>query len=327
MEMEVLISIIIPIYNVGPYITACVQSIASQTYRNIEIICVDDGSTDESANLVDALAIKDDRIRVYRKENGGQSSARNYGIEKAKGEYIHFVDSDDMLSPYTIESLYLACLKTQSKLSVCKFTKRKDNLESFISEKYELIQGTFIDLVQGVNRTGFPTVSACMKLYHASLFADYRFPEGMIYEDAASYLYILDQIEQYVLCDLFGYYYRTNETSTTTKQITDKNFDILKSNQLQIELCEHKHPDALPLIYRHCLNNNDFVAMNCVIDNGPLAKELFKLILSANRNYAKHVKIRGWIYQFGPCYRVALKIMSKFYYNDTFRNKMKKIMG
>ena len=111
-----LISVVIPVYNIEEYLERCVNSICAQTYPNLEILLVDDGSTDGSGALCDALAEKDTRIRVFHKVNGGSSSARNVGVAQARGDYIGFVDSDDYISENMYELLYEAIKKNDVKM-------------------------------------------------------------------------------------------------------------------------------------------------------------------------------------------------------------------
>lgn len=108
-----LISVLVPLYNVAPYLSTCIDSIINQTYSNLEILLVDDGSTDESGSICDSYAAKDKRIRVIHKKNEGQAVARNLCIEKASGEYLLFVDSDDIITPDHIETLYNLVKKIQ----------------------------------------------------------------------------------------------------------------------------------------------------------------------------------------------------------------------
>ena len=111
-----LISIIIPVYNVEKYLKKCINSVINQSHKNLEIILIDDGSTDKSGIILDEYAKIDERIKVYHKKNGGLSSARNYGIKRSNGNYICFIDSDDFISKYMIENLLNNLLKTQSDI-------------------------------------------------------------------------------------------------------------------------------------------------------------------------------------------------------------------
>ncbi len=119
--MEELISIIVPVYNVEQYLEKCVKSIIRQTYKNIEIILIDDGATDSSGKICDKLKLKDNRIKVIHKENGGLSDARNAGLKVAKGEYIGFVDSDDYIKEDMFETLYNLNKKYNSEISIVSY--------------------------------------------------------------------------------------------------------------------------------------------------------------------------------------------------------------
>ena len=120
---EDLISVIIPVYNVKPYLRMCADSVFSQTFRNLEIIFVDDGSTDGSGELCDELAAEDSRVRVIHQANGGLSAARNTGIDASTGAYLYFLDSDDAISPVTIVHLWTACVRTKADVAVGDFIR------------------------------------------------------------------------------------------------------------------------------------------------------------------------------------------------------------
>ena len=137
-----LISVILPIYNVSDYLDRCMESVINQTYRNIEIIIVDDGSTDGSALKCDEYKKKDDRIIVFHKENGGLSDARNYGIQRASGNFITCIDSDDFVDLDYIEYLYALLMKYNTKMSICQHRVLFDNGK--IKEK-----GTYAKMARG----------------------------------------------------------------------------------------------------------------------------------------------------------------------------------
>ena len=121
-EMDKLISIIVPVYNVEKYVAECIESIIKQTYQNLEILLIDDGSTDNSGKICDKYAEKDKRIKIIHKENGGVSSARNLGLDLAQGEYIAFIDSDDFVSNKYIESLYSAIEHKDAEIVLSKYS-------------------------------------------------------------------------------------------------------------------------------------------------------------------------------------------------------------
>ena len=150
--MEELVSIIVPVYNVEDYLTECIESAIKQTYHNLEIILVDDGSTDTSGKICDMYACKDDRIKVFHKQNGGLSDARNTGIEKATGEYIYFLDSDDMLPTGAIEKMLNACVQEDADMAIAGVEKFVDDKLPQSSEKIEAESDTTLDKTETIRR-------------------------------------------------------------------------------------------------------------------------------------------------------------------------------
>ena len=191
--MEKMVSVIVPVYNVEKYLQRCIDSICSQTYKNLEIILVDDGSTDSSGDLCDELSKCDTRILVIHQKNGGLSNARNSGIVASKGEYILFVDSDDWIEKNMIELMLSTFSDDKVSLSICGINYYDSDykfLHSILPQK----EGCYlcIDILKdmfGDNRT--PYVTACTKLYKRDLFRELMFPDGKLHEDEfTSYKYI-----------------------------------------------------------------------------------------------------------------------------------------
>ncbi len=214
MEQD-LISIVVPIYKVEKYLEKCVESICNQTYRNLEIILVDDGSPDQCGAMCEEYASKDDRIKVIHKKNGGLSDARNAGIDVAKGTYIGFVDSDDYIHPSMFEILYKAVKENDAEISVCNFFKVEDgeyvnykgisNVNSVVFDtEREYAQYAFEEKTMD-----FFTV-AWNKLYKRELFDEIRYPFGKIHEDEfTTYkLFHLSKKAVYVKEDLYFYVQR-----------------------------------------------------------------------------------------------------------------------
>lgn len=185
--MEDLISVIVPVYNVQKYVAKCVEGILVQTYRNIEVIIVDDGSTDESGRICDKF--KDQRIKVIHKKNGGLSSARNVGIEMSAGRFICFVDSDDYIDIDMVESLYKACCLYESDLSMCRYHIVGSNTFDECEISDELCVYTGEQALEEMLKGRIKSL-AWNKMYKRELFADIRFPEGKVYED----IYIMHKI-------------------------------------------------------------------------------------------------------------------------------------
>lgn len=207
-EQSVLISIIVPVYKVEEYLDKCVESIVNQTYKNLEIILVDDGSPDSCGSMCDNWGKKDNRISVLHKKNGGLSDARNAGINVAKGKYIGFVDSDDYIEPRMFELLVNTIEKSSADISTCfVVTERKENPQkALIYEKIKVLQReeAIIDLF---TKNGYVRHAAWNKLYKKEIFDDIKFPVGRLFEDAAVMYKVFDSIKNIAVIKAELYHY------------------------------------------------------------------------------------------------------------------------
>ena len=224
-----LISIIVPVYKVEKYLEKCVNSILKQIYTNLEIILVDDGSPDKCGQLCDELAKTDDRIKVFHKENGGLSDARNYGVERANGEYIGFVDSDDYIHECMYEELYKAIKKSGTSIAECGVTRVYKNTlrPHYEGEDYFLVldrEGYLKEYLENKRLYG----SAWCKLIHRDLAKKIKFPTGKIYEDAFYTLELLKTVDKYTLISGNYYYYYIRENSITTRSFSSKDMDYIE---------------------------------------------------------------------------------------------------
>lgn len=308
-----LVSVIIPIYNAEDYLNECIDSLLNQTYSSIEIILVNDGSTDNSLQIAEGYAKQYPQVKLFNKSNGGQSTARNLGIEKAKGSYFIFVDSDDYVTATHIEELYEALKKYDVKVSMCRFTKEATELSSKISLQTNLLSGNFSELIAKLYSSTYPAVAPCAKLYDRLLFETVKFHEGIIYEDGILFYEIVDQIKAIALVDSKSYYYRTTENSTLTSRISQKNFDVLEKNTITEKFFLEKHPEDMRHFYQKALNLNDSVALKCIQDKGNLAKELFGKLYKQNRVYSRDIFPRKLIYLSKVIYTPFIWVMSKIY--------------
>lgn len=245
MEQDILISVIVPVYNVEKYLPKCVDSILNQTYRNLEVILVDDGTKDASDAICDDYARKDPRVKVIHKVNGGLSSARNAGIDIARGEYLGFVDSDDWIEPETYESL----LKLARKYDVKLVCGGRYNVNDATGERTagicppaeEVISGQ--ELVKRIFLWDNIDSAAWDKLYHRSLFRQIRYPVGKIVEDVPTTYRIALDAGQAAMCNqhLYNYLYRQN--SITTARISEKTFHFAQhTKEIYPFICEN-YPD------------------------------------------------------------------------------------
>lgn len=233
-KMNELISVIVPIYNLENYIDRCIKSIANQTYQNLEIILVDDGSTDGSREVCDKWEKTDKRIKCIHKVNGGLSSARNIGIDAANGDFIAFVDGDDWIDSSMYEILYTAIATTNGEIATCGMylsdgkSKKKYRCVSKIQEydKKSVIKEILLD--HSVD------VSVCNKLYRKKVFESLRFPLGENNEDAAVALESIENVSRFVHVGVPLYYYFQREKSIS-HTYDMKNLDDLYKHSLQIE--------------------------------------------------------------------------------------------
>lgn len=215
-----LISVIVPVYNVESYVAKCIESIQNQSYQHLEIILVDDGSTDDSGDICDQYAAYDDRIKVIHQENGGLSAARNTGIEAANGDYIAFVDSDDYIAPNMYEDM-LHILK-DNDLDILECTAFRDKngtiIEGCNDGKLEIFDKD--DALRLAMHDCF--VAAWSKLYKRSAIGDVRFPIGRKFEDTAtSYLYVANS-KRVGHINRCYYYYLLNPNSITQTSFNPK---------------------------------------------------------------------------------------------------------
>ena len=213
-----LISVIVPIYNVEKYLPRCIESIINQTYTNLEIILVDDGSPDKCGEICDEYARKDARIKVIHKENGGLSDARNAGIEIAIGQYIAFVDSDDFIASNMYEVLHKNIKETNSDIAITNFYKFENEEEIVeIRQEEKIIIYNREEMFRHMYDNYLLTVVAWNKLYKRQIFKQIRYPVGKIIEDSAIVHYLIDKSTKIVISNLqlYFYYQRTDSIMNT----------------------------------------------------------------------------------------------------------------
>ena len=244
---EPLISVIVPVYKVEKYLDECVGSIVDQTYRNLEIILVDDGSPDNCPQMCDDWAKKDERIYVIHKENGGAASARNAGLDVCKGEYIAFVDSDDWIGAEFIALLYDCVVSYSLDLAIGNVV-RTDSIGKVLSKNvdyprnapelfHKVFSGTefislFLDDDNGIS------VLPCIKLYNASLFHELRFVEGRLYEDVFLSHHLLYRCERIKMIREAEYYYRQVDGRVMHAVYTPKRLDAFLAYEDRIKFYE-----------------------------------------------------------------------------------------
>lgn len=226
-DNQPLISIVVPVYNVEEYVDISVQSMVEQSYKNIEIILVDDGSTDSSGERCKEWAARDERVRYIRKENGGAASARNAALDVCQGELITFVDSDDYVDGNFIEVLYEAMKEADADISICGW---KNETETVMGESDVSRGMVCYDKTEALNKLFYQEqydTAMWAKLYRGELFKEIRFPEGNIYEDIAIIYKVFDAVKKVVYSDYNGYHYLLRDTGTTLKKFSLKKMDLI----------------------------------------------------------------------------------------------------
>lgn len=238
--MNELISIIIPIYNVEKYLSECINSVIGQNYNNIEILLIDDGSTDNSGKICDEYKKIDNRIKVYHKLNGGLSDARNYGLDKANGKYVCFVDSDDFVLKDYISSMYSNLKRNEVDIASCGyslFCNEKNIINKNrvgIEKKYNTIEAH-----KYLNIIGYFNTVVWNKLYNKKLFNDIRFPIGKKSEDCFIMPYLIEKSNGVYYSSIPKYMYRQrSESITKSKEI---NLDAIEASKSCIEFYKNNN--------------------------------------------------------------------------------------
>lgn len=235
-----MISVIVPIYNTEKYLDKCITSIVNQTHKNLEIILVDDGSTDSSLEICRSWAKKDSRIVVLHKENGGQGSARNMALDIAKGDYIGFVDSDDWIEANMYEVLYANLLKYDADISCCKGTtvKNLDGKIKVYNQPDIMLAHQTLEIKQ----------SPCDKIYKKDLFDDVRFPKSRAYEDCATIYKLLAKSKVVVDINLAYYHYELRENSTMTRAFDERKLYLITAYKEMYDFYKENYPQYADMV-------------------------------------------------------------------------------
>lgn len=227
-----LISVIIPIYNVEKYLSRCLDSIINQSYKNLEIILVDDGSIDLSSQICMNYVKKDSRINYYKKKNGGLSSARNFGLDIFKGEYVSFIDSDDVVSLDMLKILYDNIKDTNSDISICEVTRFSDKPNFTILNDYSIFSKE--DVLKIILEDKKICNYAVNKLYKRNVIKNIRYPLGKVQEDVGTTYKFIQNSNKVVYTEskLYGYYARENSISKTlNKKFIYDYFSMIEQRQ------------------------------------------------------------------------------------------------
>lgn len=241
-----MISVIVPVYNVERYLDECLNSIQNQTYTDIEVILVNDGSIDNSAVICEKYCEEDNRFKLINQENQGQSAARNKGVAASTGELIAFVDSDDIIQINYLEKL-MQYMTEEVDIVESEFTVHKNKfLDEAFKETVILFEGNSDEAVK-IFPTHILSVNPVTKLYRRSIVESVPYLEGFIFEDIYSGIGMLKYIRKIVRIDYVGYYYRQHAASTMHRKFTEKNLDVFTVSDKLIDLYSDKE-ELLPYI-------------------------------------------------------------------------------
>lgn len=260
-----MVTIIIPVYNQMKYLNRCIDSVIKQTHKDIEIILINDGSTDESGKLCDEYGKKDNRIKVIHKQNGGLSSARNAGLDIMRGSFVTFLDSDDYLAHDYIETS-VSLFKDDIDISILdmKYISENENEEIITDQKIKI---EYLSNEQAIGESLYQIKFSCCapgKMYRSFLFDTIRFPVNKLSEDLAICHEVLDKANKIVYSNKIGYYYRQQEKSIM-HIFNPRRMDALNwVNDIE-EFCIKKYPDLISAAKCRTFN----VAVHLLLDISP----------------------------------------------------------
>ena len=278
-----MLSVIIPVYNVENYLRECLESVINQTLKDIEIICIDDGSTDNSLNILKEYSKKDKRIKIITKENGGQATARNLGIRQCQGDYIAFIDSDDFIEPTMLEKLYSKAKDNNLDIAMCKIATYNNQTEEIKDNVWYYMLGVFRDFEKEIfshkdtkEFTCNIAVTPYNKIYKTSLLKENNilFPEGLIFEDEKFFYDTYLRAKRVSIVDEFLYYYRINRKGSTVNINKENDYtDIIEiSKQIRQTFKDTNNYED----YKYLINNRLIhLQLSRFTETSPKYKEKF----------------------------------------------------
>lgn len=297
-----LISVVVPIYNVEMYLEQCLDSICGQSYADIEIILVDDGSTDSSGKICDNYAEQDERITVIHKKNGGLSDARNTGLKKSSGKYIVFIDSDDYIDEKFVEILHRGFADEQVDISMCQYfelyetEKRFPRSENRFEEDLTLNNDEAFENFLVEKYPGF--VVAWNKMYRTSLFRENSiiYPVGKIHEDCFTTWKLFLKSDKIVVSALPLYFYRQRKNSIMSNSNLDKEIDLVEAYSEVLRYCYENNTNIDMAEYRFVISNMAWVKKIRTFDRMEIIKKahlnIKKVNWRNNKNFSGFRKLR-----------------------------------
>lgn len=287
--MNPTISIIVPVYNNAPYLRKCLDSILAQTITNIEVIIINDGSTDHSGVICDEYAGKDDRVKVIHQENRGISSTRNLGVARATGEYIGFVDGDDYITMNMYKKMHEACVETGSNIAICKLGREingeliNNNIGDYYTKKMSH-EEAMRELFKGV----LYRFSLCNKLFKKECFDHVVFPEGRIHEDLSTTYRLFANATQAVYLNVIGYVYVKQKDSILTSSYDEKRLDAFTGWDEIISFMQQEYPQLSKEVmecFVYSAVDHSYYILDQVKEKTAQKKYLYSVQISIRKHY------------------------------------------
>lgn len=257
-EINVNISVVVPVFRVERYIKKCVDSLLRQTYRNYEIILVDDGSDDACPMICDQYASEWGQVRALHKENGGLSDARNFGVQQSRGEYISFVDSDDCVDENYLDQLWSLIKRYDADMAVCgaQCEDENGNYLQKVGSKREYVVSSAKAIEKVCYGTELP-IYACGKLYKKDYLLKHPYPVGRFHEDVATTYLLIDESQKVAVSGTFPYHYIQRRGSILHNDFNYKMYHALDGAEEIIIFVQRKYPDSIRAAYgRAALEGN-----------------------------------------------------------------------
>lgn len=278
------VSIIVPVYNTADYLSACLDSLLAQTYENLEIIIIDDGSTDNSPAIIESYAKKDSRIKTTRQKNQGLSGARNAGLKETTGEYVTFVDSDDMIEPSMLQDMIIALEDTNSDIAVCSFKEIYPNgkIVHFNKNLPKKVYDTKSALKAMLQERGF-MISTTMKLFPTKYFKDIKFPVGKLHEDVGT-TYKLIQKARNIIFLPQEYYLYCHYGDSIISKFNDHKLDLINLTDKMCNEIDTKFSDL-----KNITNERRMRARFSILRQIPLDHPETKSIIKYLRDHQNYI--------------------------------------
>lgn len=323
--MDPIISIIVPIYNVGKYLPKCIESILNQTFKNFELILVNDGSTDNSGVVCDDYEKKDTRIKIIHKSNGGVSSARNAGLYVAKGEYIGFVDPDDYIDKNMYEKLYRLCIDNNSDIAICRFNREINGKIQNKESTEEIIELNNMEAMNELFKGNLYRFSLCNKLFSKKCFNDVLFPEERIHEDLSTTYKLFANSKKAVYINYCGYIYVRRENSILTSTYNEKRLQAFIAWDEIIEFIDKNYYEIIEQVIATftywCVDNILYILNQ--VNNSKKKNNYLNIIQKYTTKYYIYIKRNNIL---SRSYKLRIRIFNINYKLFILGRKIRKVI-